>query len=176
MSKNSSKILELRLETTHNKWVVFLLSPRRDHLQPKGLLPQKQIRKPLLLTLLQNLRPQWQVELLPSNNQCQLWPKTMELVEAEKSLLKPSRKSSANLISFQEPFMSWSREFLWTKNQSQMLCLISKSSKIRKLLKLMEVAIVKWTWVTLNPKEMSSMLTTWAAELTLEVFKAQVPN
>ena len=155
MNKSSLKISVPKLEIIINRWEECLLSTR-DHQLQRELQPQKLIRKLLPEWILQpNLKHQSQVELLQSNSHRLLWCKTKESVEAEKSLLKLSRKLWANLISFQELFTSWSREFPWTKNPSQMLCPISKSSKTRKQTnKLKALDIVRWTWATHNPKEM----------------------
>lgn len=156
MNKSSLKISVPKLEIIINRWEECLQLTRRDHQLQKELQPQKLLRNQLpVWILLPNLKPLSLVELLQSSNQCLWWCKKMELVEAEKNLHKLSRKLWANLISFQELFTSLSREFPWTKNRSQMLCPISKSSKTRKQTKCKElVVIVRWTWVTHNPKEM----------------------
>lgn len=162
MNKSLLKISEPRLEIILNsKWAVYHLWTKRDHQLQRELQHQKQVRKqPSILQ--PDLKYLSQIELQQSNNPLLLlWFKTMESVEAEKSLLKPLRKLLVNWILFQELSTYWTRESQWTKNRLQMLCPISKSLKTRKQTKFRAVNIVRWTWAILNPKETWLMLTIW---------------
>jgi hypothetical protein len=94
MNKSSLKILVPKLEIIINRWEECLQLTRRDHQLQKELQPQKLQRNQLPeWILLPNLKHQSQVELLQSSNQWLWFSKTMELVEAEKSLHRLSRKS-----------------------------------------------------------------------------------
>ena len=111
-TKNSSKILEPSKDSM-SKSEELPLSLQEDLQPPRKPLAGNHLLERLPTLLLLNLK--WGKELPPTWTIKKL--KTRVLEEAVKSLPKPWRRSSLNLILSQELFTSWNRECQWTKSR-----------------------------------------------------------